>query len=296
MPTTRKILVLHGPPLSLEKVLGRPLAALDEALEQRARELGLSTESVHANGEAGLLEALLERSADLHGVIVNPGSLAPIAYALADALEALELRAVEVQLGHETRSRGKSALRRVVDKQFHGHGAEGYFKALASFSEATTASSEAKVTDAAEPESSEAPNEETPARQANGKTIGRRKPAAENPAPGKSIGRAKPATTANTNDDGPKGKSIGRSGNSTPSAGASITRALVREQLTARLGHKLSGDELASWARSQWAALQRGASSEPGHHEKLEELLLLLSTSAKSTDHVILAYAAKLEP
>jgi len=199
--------------LSLEKVLGRPLAALDEALEQRARELGLSTESVHANGEAGLLEALLERSADLHGVIVNPGSLAPIAYALADALEALELRAVEVQLGHETRSRGKSALRRVVDKQFHGHGAEGYFKALASFSEATTASSEAKVTDAAEPESSEAPNEETPARQANGKTIGRRKPAAENPAPGKSIGRAKPATTANTNDDGPKGKSIGRSGN-----------------------------------------------------------------------------------
>jgi 3-dehydroquinate dehydratase-2 len=281
--------------LSLATVLGRPLAALDEALEQRATELGLSIESVHANGEAGLLEALLERSSDLHGVIVNPGSLAPIAYALADALEALQLRAVEVQLGHETRSRGKSALRRVVDKQFHGHGAEGYFKALASFGEA---SAEAKATHAPETESTDTTEAHDEAastvRQAPGKTIGRRKPAAERAPPGKSIGRATGASGTAKEPDGSKGPSIGR--DSTPSAGASISRALVREKLKARLGQKLTGDELASWARAQWAALQRGASAEPGQHETLEELLLVLSTAAKATDHVILAYAAKLEP
>lgn len=272
MPTTRKILVLHGPPMSLTKVLGRSLESLDEALQQRATELGLSLECVHANGEAGLLEALLSAHQGLHGVIVNPGSLAPIAYALADALGALEVPAVEVQLGHETKSRGKSALRRVVDKQFHGHGVDGYFKALASFG----GTDAAPVTMAAD--ETEEPLASAP-RAPNGKTIGRAKsaPAAAPAQGGKSIGR-KP------------------SGPAAPATTASITRALVRDQLTARLGKKLSGDELASWARTQWAALQRGASAEPGHQERLEEVLLLLSTSAKAGDHVLLAYAAKLEP
>lgn len=301
----RRILVLHGPTMNLEAVLGRTWTALEEALNDRAGELGLELENVQANGEAGLLDALVEHHDGLAGVVIAPGSLAPIAYGLADALEALALPCIEVQLRHESKARGKSALRRVVDKQFHGHGVDGYFKALTALAKveaARPAEAGAEPTDATSDEAEEA-DEAVGAPRPNGKSIGRSKPvasASSSPAPSsprKSIGRAKEAPSPS---DTPGGKSIGRKQAGPSTAGAvgaagSISRALVREKLTARLGGKLSGDELAHWARGQWVALQNGASAELGQQEKLEEVLLVLSTSAKASDHVILSYAAKLE-
>lgn len=294
----RRILVLHGPTMNLEAVLGRTFPALEEALNERAAELGLELENVQANGEGALLDALVEHHDGLAGVVVAPGSLAPIAYGLADALEALALPCIEVQLRHESKARGKSALRRVVDKQFHGHGVDGYFKALGALAKAEARPAAAEAPTDAEPD-------ETPvAHRPNGKSIGRKPVAAtptnelapSSPSSRKSIGRTKePASSSPT-----PGKSIGRSQAGSSSSGpvvttGSISRALVREKLTARLGGKVSGDELAQWARGQWVALQNGASVEPGQQDKLEEVLLILSTSAKASDHVILTYAAKLE-
>ncbi len=281
----RRVLVLHGPNLNLDAVLGRALSSLDEELIQKGAALELEVETFQASGEAALLDALLEKRDGLFGVIVNPSSLAPVAYALADALEALGLPCVEVQLKHEGKSRGRSALKRVVEKQFHGQGVDGYFKALQALAKAEAAP--APKADAVEDD--EAPTVELePAspRVPNGKTIGRVKQAtAAGPAPkGKSIGR-RPAAEASA----PSGKTLGAPA---AASSAAITRALVREKVAARLGKTLTPDEFAQWARGQWAAIQRGSTTD---HPKLEEVLLLLSTSAKASDHVLLSYSAKLE-
>lgn len=259
-------------------MLGRPLSSLDEELVTKGEALGLTVETFQASGEAALLDALLEKREGLAGVIVNPASLGPVCFSIADAVEALALPCIEVQLKHDAKSRGRSALKRVVEKQFHGHGLEGYFKALASL-----AKLEAKPVEATEAEST---GEEavTPSAPPRGKTIGRQKPAASAApvAQGKTIGKA------------PAGKSIGKAEGAAakPVAAGTITRALVREQLSARLKKTLTPDAFAQWARSQWAAIQRGV---PAEDPRLEDVLLLLSTSAKASDHVILSYAAKLE-
>lgn len=256
---SRRVLVLHGPNLNLEAVLGVGLETFDARLLEHGRSLGLSVETFQANAEGALVDQLHAQRAGLFALVINPSSLAPIAYALADAIEALGLPCIEVQLHHESKSRGRSALRKVVEKQFHGHGAEGYLKALTALS---THSAEAISAAATEP-------------QRIGKTIGKKKPAAARAE--KTIGKGRPGS---------------------PSAPASglITRAQVKEQVLARLGKRVAPDAFAQWARTQWLALQKGAAVEAGQKEALEELLLMLSTSAKATDHVMLSYAAKLGP
>lgn len=293
----RRVLVLHGPNLNLDAVLGRALSSLDEELTQKGAALELEVETFQASGEAALLDTLLQKRDGLFGVIINPSSLAPVAHSLADALEALGLPCVEVQLKHEGKSRGRSALKRIVEKQFHGQGVEGYFKALQALAK-TEARAAAKA-DAVEEEEPQAGDEEETGDDTDdaAPTPGRASPRAPN---GKTIGRVKQAAAA-----GPatKGKSIGRrpaapsaapAGKSMPAltTTAAITRALVREKVAARLGKTLTPDEFAQWARGQWAAIQRGSTTD---HPKLEEVLLLLSTSAKASDHVLLSYAAKLE-
>ncbi|MDX2014704.1 MAG: type II 3-dehydroquinate dehydratase [Myxococcaceae bacterium] len=286
---THRVLVLHGPLLDLEAVLGQPLSSLDEALVAKGEELGLEVDTIQAIGEAELVKALLERREGLTGVVVNPSSLAPTAYTLADALTALGVPSVEVQLQHDARSRGRSALKRVVDKQFHGHGVDGYFKALASLAKGAAHASDA-VKPPAAPESAkqadaDEPGEATP--PARGKTIGRKPPPPAQPATaersGKTIGR-RPSTAV----------TAAPSSATPPAPAGAITRAMVKAQLSARLSKTVSPEDFAAWARTQWLALQRGAPAEPGHKDALEELLLMLSTTAKASDHVILSYAAKL--
>jgi 3-dehydroquinate dehydratase-2 len=288
---THRVLILHGPLLDLEAVLGQSLASLDEALVSKGRELGLEVEAVQALAEAELVKALLERRDGLTGVIVNPSSLAPTAYTLADALEVLAIPSVEVQLEHDAKSRGRSALKRIVDKQFHGHGVDGYFKALASLArkDAPAVAHEADPVAHRGEESDEAgePAHTPSARPApRGKTIGRQRPpppaAAAPERSGKTIGRKPTEPTASAPASTP----------ATPSN--AITRAQVKAQLSARLAKTLSPDDFAAWARAQWLAIQRGAPTEPGQKDALEELLLMLSTTAKASDHVILSWAAKL--
>lgn len=323
----RRVLVLHGPTLTLEAALGRKLSDLDEELVRRGKALDLEVETFQANGEAALVDVLLAKREGLHGVIVNPASLAPIAFALADTLEVLGVRCIEVQLHHESKARGRSALRRIVDRQLHGQGVEGYFKALSALAkDAATGGKQAEASGAKpvdvrgdssardaggarKPVDDDAATRDAASAAATGdadeeanddETSDADEPSAS-PARGKTIGRKKPKS--DLAPASPNGKTIGRKPpGASPSSprppasapAASITRALVREQITARLGKKLPPEELARWARSQWLAVQHGASTEPGQHELLEAVLLMLSTSAKASDHVILSYAAKL--
>jgi 3-dehydroquinate dehydratase II len=109
------------------------------------------------------------------------------------------------------------------------------------------------------------------------KTIGRKakapKPAAA--APAKTLGRKgqadKPAKAE-------KEKTIGRGSKGTPAADL-LTRALVRGKIADRLSGKLSPEGLASWARTQWLEVQRGAPAESGYRDMLEDSLQTLTLS-----------------
>lgn len=282
------VLVLHGPNLHL---LGQE--DIDARLEARAAALGVDLVTAQSNGEAGLLDALHEQEDSVDAVLVNPGALAPAAFALAEALALLALPAIEVLLSALPRERGPSALAGQVKASIHGKGADGYLTALESLVDGRVAAP--GEDDAAEEDEDEAP-------APRGKSLGRRAPAAAPaaaPAKGKSIGRrrAEPAPEP----EAPRGKTLGRR----PATGArsavakaapaGLTRATVQARIAARLKGAESPDAVAAWARREWSALQQGAPCEAGAKDLLEGVLLTLMAGAKAGDHLLLSQLAKLD-
>ncbi len=263
------VLVLHGPNLSL-------LAAeeIDPRLEKRASELGVELILIQSNGEQGLLDALHEAAESVDGVLVNPGALAPIAYALAEGLQQAEVPVVEVLLKALPTERGPSALTGIARQQVHGLGVDGYLRGL-----------ELLVPEGRQPHERTGEEEEEEAPKASR-------------AAGKSIGR-KPAVAA---APAVKGKTIGRGAQAEKKtvAPALPTTMLTRTQVRDRVKQRLKGQEtaegLAQWARQTWSGLQRGAPCEAGAKETIENVLLTLMAGAKASDQILVAQMAKLDP
>ncbi|HZW88325.1 MAG TPA: hypothetical protein VFF12_04535, partial [Myxococcaceae bacterium] len=99
------------------------------------------------------------------------------------------------------------------------------------------------------------------------------------------------------------GKTLGRAApQPSPGArrpGAGLTRAEVRARIADRLAGRLTPAGLATWARGEWVALQRGAAVEAGQRDQLEEVLqaLFLSVQPKSalSEHQLVEWMAALE-
>ncbi len=280
------VLVLHGPNLSL-------LAEeqIDPRLEARADELGVELVTVQANGEQGLLDALHENAGEVEAVLVNPGVLAPSAWALAEGLQLVGLPVVEVLLKTLAPERGPSSLTGVVKQQIHGQGVDGYLAALEVLAPAQRA--EAEVSE------DEEGDDAAPA----GKSLGRRAPKVDVPSrTGKSIGR-KAATPTPAAEEAPatRGKTIGRGAARDVAAVAPaktsgvLTRAQVRERISQRLKGALAPEALAQWSRETWSGLQKGAAVETGAKERIENVLLTLMAGAKASDAILVAQMAKLD-
>lgn len=263
------VLVLHGPNLNL---LGAKLDSINAALLSHAKTLGFELEVFQANSEGALIDELHRRREWLNAVIVNPASLAPVAYALAEALQLINKKCIEVQLV----TGRTSVLREAVEAQLHGD--EAVYEAAL---DTLAGKREAEKIEEEEDES------QTP------KTSSRL---------GKSIGRKLSAQASAASPPQATRKTIGRtSAAASPQpasnpGGSFISRALVKAQVQARLSGTLSADALASWARAQWQALNGGNSQiETGQKDMLEDVLLSLSASAKANDHLLLAAVAKLD-
>ena len=278
------VLVLHGPNLSL-------LAGdeIDPRLEQRASELGVELIVIQSNGEQGLLDALHEESGAVDGILVNPGALAPIAFALAEGLQQVGLPVVEVLLKPLPPERGPSSLTGVAKQQVHGLGIEGYLRGL-----------ELLVPEGRQPNpvvASLRDDEEEEETRASGPREQRGERASA-PAlrSGKSIGRKQPAAAAAVAPT--RGKTIGRGSEKKISAPALPTTTLTRTQVRERIKKRLKGEEtaesLAQWARETWTGLQRGAPCES--KELIENVLLTLMAGAKANDQMLVAQMAKLDP
>ncbi len=255
-----RVLVLHGPNLNL---LGARFEALNAKI---ASQPGFELEVFQANSEGALIDELHRRREWLEAVIVNPTSLAPVAFALAEALALIGKRSIEAQLV-EGRS---SALHEVVEAQCHGE--EGYLEAL----EILAGTREAERVEEEDDDEDSAPNP---------------------PRAGKSIGRKAFATAPAVVKEGSARKTIGKGTleKKPIASGPLLSREGVKTKIKERLAGSVAPEALASWARTQWQALISGASVEPGQKDLLEDVLLGLAASAKANEHTMLAAIAKLD-
>ena len=140
MPTPPTIYVLNGPNLNLlgtrePEIYGaKTLDDIAGALEDRARELGLSIDMRQSNHEGHLIDWLHEASAEgAKAVILNAGAFTHSSIALHDAIKAISVPVIEVHLSNpQTREsfRRRSYVAAAAKGSISGFGALGYQLAL----------------------------------------------------------------------------------------------------------------------------------------------------------------------
>ena len=101
-----RVLVLHGPNLNLlgerePEVYGRfTLRQINARIREAARKSGCLVEIAQSNHEGELIDRLHRARRRVVGIVINPGALAHTSLALADAIRATALPAVEVHLSN----------------------------------------------------------------------------------------------------------------------------------------------------------------------------------------------------
>jgi 3-dehydroquinate dehydratase-2 len=139
-----RVLVIHGPNLNLlgerePAVYGtQRLADVDKAITDLAGELGLDVRTAQHSGEGEIIDALHEARRDCEGVIINPGAYGHYSYAIADAIAAAGIPAIEVHLSNvhaREPFRRTSVLAPVCKGSICGLGINSYLLALRALAE-----------------------------------------------------------------------------------------------------------------------------------------------------------------
>jgi 3-dehydroquinate dehydratase-2 len=134
-----RILVLHGPNLNLlgtrePAVYGSTtLADINTALENLARELGVSIVCFQSNSEGTLIDRIHAAIGEFDGIVINPAAYTHTSVALRDALAAVAIPTVEVHLSniHSREAfREQSYIASVAVGQICGFGKESYLLGL----------------------------------------------------------------------------------------------------------------------------------------------------------------------
>jgi len=299
------VLVLHGPTLIfLGQRQGDPsgltLAEVDRRLAERARALGHALRTVQSNHEGALVDALWEQRSWAEGVLLNPGPLALGSHVLRAAVAASRMPVVEVLLAP---AKGRAAMQRrsllkdVCAAHVSGTGAEAYLEGLERLARVRGRAVAARVTKSLG-RAAPAVAPEGAATARSGKTLG---PARSEPP--RSASAPEQARGAGASRGAPGGKTLGRAAEGSASLqrapGAGLTRAEVRARIADRLAGRLTPAGLATWARSEWVALQRGAAVEAGQRDQLEEVLqvlfLAVQPRAALSDSQLVEWMAALE-
>jgi 3-dehydroquinate dehydratase-2 len=140
----KSIYVLNGPNLNMlglrePAVYGRE--SLDDVrarAEVRAKALGLTIEFRQSNHEGELVDWIQEARKNADGIILNAGAYSHTSVALLDALQAVELPAIEVHLSNIFRReeyRQHSYISLATKGVICGLGAKGYELALEAMAE-----------------------------------------------------------------------------------------------------------------------------------------------------------------
>jgi 3-dehydroquinate dehydratase-2 len=133
------VLVIHGPNLNL---LGTrepatygtlTLSDVDALIAREAETLGLRVRSVQHNSEGAIVDELHAARGNVDAIVINPGAFTHYAYAVRDALAAIDIPAIEVHLTNvQAREpfRAVSVVAAVCRGTIAGFGAQSYCLAL----------------------------------------------------------------------------------------------------------------------------------------------------------------------
>jgi len=134
------VVVINGPNLNRlgtrqPEIYGTTtLSQVEQMLVARGAELGWAVETFQSNHEGDLIDrvqAAAEHGVD--GLILNPGALTHYSYALLDALQSVDLPAVEVHISDIDKRedwRRKSVTSEACIGVIKGNGVHGYIEAL----------------------------------------------------------------------------------------------------------------------------------------------------------------------
>ena len=135
-----KILVINGANMNL---LGKrepdiygteSYAELIRLINAHAAELGIAVENFQSNHEGAIVDKIQAAYFDgIDGIVINPAAYTHTSVAIADALKAVRIPAVEVHISAvETREafRQISYVRDIAVKTITGRGLAGYIEAI----------------------------------------------------------------------------------------------------------------------------------------------------------------------
>ncbi len=134
-----KVLLINGPNLNLlgqrdPDIYGTmTLAAIDEKIRERAKELGVEVAFFQSNSEGTLIDHIQQKAPGSQGVIINPGAYTHYSLALRDTLANLQVPIIEVHISNihaREPFRRRSVTAPVVRGQISGLGWRGYIAAL----------------------------------------------------------------------------------------------------------------------------------------------------------------------
>lgn len=135
----KHILVIHGPNLNLLgkreiDIYGKvSLAEIDEAVKQKAKELGYQVRIKQSNSEGEIVSFIGEARDWTDALIINPAAYTHTSVAIRDAILAVGIPAVEVHLSNiyqRESFRQKSLVAGVCRGQIAGFGLHSYILAL----------------------------------------------------------------------------------------------------------------------------------------------------------------------
>jgi 3-dehydroquinate dehydratase-2 len=140
------VCVVHGPNLNLlgsrePEVYGTvTLADIDRQLAVLGAELGVSVRCVQSNSEGAIVDSIQQAAEWASGIIINAGAYTHTSLAIADAIQAVRLPAIEVHLSNifaREAFRHHSYLSRVCVGVVCGFGAQSYLLALRALAESS---------------------------------------------------------------------------------------------------------------------------------------------------------------
>ncbi|MGM0547916.1 MAG: type II 3-dehydroquinate dehydratase [Bacillota bacterium] len=135
----QKVAIIHGPNLNMlgirepEIYGGTNLAALNNDLKKKAKEIDLELEIIQTNHEGKIVDFLQQNYKELSGIVINPGGLTHTSVVLRDALASVRLAVIEVHISNIYRReeyRKKSITAEAAVGLITGLGVYGYILAL----------------------------------------------------------------------------------------------------------------------------------------------------------------------
>lgn len=135
-----KLLVINGPNINMLGIREPDIygtesyAELIRLINAHAAELGIGVENFQSNHEGAIVDKIQAAYFDgIDGIVINPAAYTHTSVAIADALKAVRIPAVEVHISAvETREafRQISYVRDIAVKTITGRGLAGYIEAI----------------------------------------------------------------------------------------------------------------------------------------------------------------------